>query len=350
MGREVSLSRLAEVTRQLELFVAAGISLTDAVRLMATEADDQTLRTLCAGIEQDLRRGLSLSAALHTRRDLLPGYFVGVIRAAESSGSFATALGAIAVQIEREVALRTAIWRAATYPIVVLLFAALTLSVLTLYVVPQFVPLFEEVGAEMPVTTRAVLGISRLAGDLWWVSALFALAMLVVILVGSRAHGLRERVALRTPMLGPILSAAALERFCRVLALAVRAGVPIAEAMWMTSGATGLVGHRARLDQARDEMWKGGGFTEPMMASGLFPAPVRLMLRVGEETGTLADQLEAAGLYFARRLESRIARMTAVIEPVLILAVGIVVGLVALGLVSAVYGVLGGIGGLDPGS
>jgi type IV pilus assembly protein PilC len=350
MSREISLSRLAEVIRQLELFVAAGIPLTDAVHVIATEADDRAIQTLFTEIEQDLKGGTSLSAALHIRRELLPGYFVGVIRAAESSGSFVAALGALAVQMEREVASRAAIWRAATYPIVVLVFAAFTLLVLTLYVVPQFVPLFEEVGAEMPWTTRAVLGISRLAGDLWWVSALLGLAALLLFAVGTRADGLRERVALRTPMLGPILSAAALERFCRVLALAVRAGVPLSEAMWMTTGAAGLVGHRIRLDRARDEMWKGGGFTEPMMATGLFPAPVRLMLRVGEETGTLADQLETAGAYFTRRLEGRIARMTAVIEPVLILGVGIVVGLVALGLISAVYGVLGGIGGLEAGS
>lgn len=355
MGSEVSLRHLAEATRQLELFVVAGIPITDAVRIIATETDDRALRMLLNDVARDLEGGLSLSAALYTRRAVLPGYFVGVIRAAEVSGSFGTALAAIALQLEREVTSRAAIWRAATYPIVVMVFAALTLAVLTLYVVPQFVPLFEEVGAEMPLATRGVLWLSRLAGDLWWVSLSAVIVLLAVsmVLTGKRARGLRERIALRTPMLGPILSAAALERFCRVLALGVRAGVPMAEAMWMTTGATGLVGHRLRLDQARDEMWKGGGFTEPMMATGLFPAPVRLMLRVGEETGTLAEQLETAGQYFSRRLETRIARMTTVIEPVMILGVGLVVGLVALGLVSAVYGVLGGLGGqsgLDPGS
>jgi type IV pilus assembly protein PilC len=349
MGTEVSLRHLAEATRQLELFVLAGIPITDAVRIIAAETDDRALSALLNDVARDLEGGLSLSAALHARHSALPGYFVGVIRAAEVSGSFGVALGAIAIQLEREVASRAAIWRAATYPIVVMVFAALTLAVLTLYVVPQFVPLFEEVGAQMPLTTRGVLWLSRLAGDLWWVSLIVVIVVLVfaVMLSGDRARGLREQVALRTPMLGPILSAAALERFCRVLALGVRSGVPMAEAMWMTTGATGLVGHRLRLDQARDEMWRGGGFTDPMMATGLFPAPVRLMLRVGEETGTLADQLETAGQYFARRLESRIARMTTVIEPVLILVVGVVVGLVALGLVSAVYGVLGG---LEPGS
>lgn len=351
-GSEVPLRHLAEATRQLELFVMAGIPITDAVRIIASETDARPLRALFTDVGQDLESGLSLSAALHARRTVLPGYFVGVMRAAEMSGSFGTALGAIALQLEREVTSRAAIWRAATYPIVVMVFAALTLSVLTLYVVPQFVPLFEEVGAEMPLATRAVLWLARLAGDLWWVSLSAGILLLAGLMAvsGNRARGLRERIALRTPMLGPILSAAALERFCRVLALGVRAGVPMAEAMWMTTGATGLVGHRIRLDQARDEMWKGGGFTGSMMATGLFPAPVRLMLRVGEETGTLADQLETAGQYFARRLETRISRMTAVIEPVMILGVGLVVGLVALGLVSAVYGVLGGVGGADPGS
>jgi len=355
MQSEVSLRHLAEATRQLELFVKAGIPITDAVRIIAAETDDRALGELLMDVARDLEGGLSLSAALYARQSVLPGYFVGVVRAAEVSGSFAVALGAIALQLEREVASRAAIWRAATYPIVVMVFAGLTLAVLTLYVVPQFVPLFEEVGAEIPLATRGVLWLARLAGDLWWVSASAAITVVVSVFVlrGKRARGLREQIALHTPMLGPILSAAALERFCRVLALGVRSGVPMAEAMWMTTGATGLVGHRRRLDQARDEMWRGGGFTDPMMATGLFPAPVRLMLRVGEETGTLAEQLETAGQYFARRLETRIARMTTVIEPLMILGVGLIVGVVALGLVSAVYGVLGGLDGfgeMSPGS
>jgi type IV pilus assembly protein PilC len=151
MGTEVSLRHLAEATRQLELFVLAGIPITDAVRIIAAETDDRALSALLKDVARDLEGGLSLSAALHARHSTLPGYFVGVIRAAEVSGSFGVALGAIAIQLEREVASRAAIWRAATYPIVVMVFAALTLAVLTLYVVPQFVPLFEEVGAQMPL-------------------------------------------------------------------------------------------------------------------------------------------------------------------------------------------------------
>lgn len=345
VGKEVGLRHLAEATRQLELFVVAGIPLIEAVKILAAECEDRALRSLLTAVARDLEGGLSLSAALHRQRSTVPAYFVGVMRAAESSGSFAVALRSIALQLEREVASRAAIARAASYPIVVLSFALVTLAVLTLYVVPQFVPLFDEVGAQMSLATRSLLWISRLFGDLWWLSLAGILVIIVAVVVMSRptAHRVREGLALRTPMLGPILSAAALERFCRVLALAVRAGVPMAEAMWMTTGATGLVGHRLRLDQARDEMWKGGGFTDPIMATGLFPAPIKLMLRVGEETGTLADQLESAGQYFGQRLESRISRMTTIIEPAMILGVGVVVGLVALGLISAVYGVLGGL-------
>jgi type IV pilus assembly protein PilC len=345
VGKEVALRHLAEATRQLELFVVAGIPIIEAVRILAEESDDRALRWLLNQVAQDLEGGLSLSAAFHRQQGAVPAYFVGVMQAAESSGSFGLALRSIGLQLEREVASRAAITRAASYPIVVLSFALVTLAVLTLYVVPQFVPLFEEVGAQMPFATRSLLWISRLVGDLWWLSTAGVVGVFAVVAVMSRpaAHRFRERIALRTPMLGPILSAAALERFCRVLALAVRAGVPMAEAMWMTTAATGLVGHRQRLDQARDEMWKGGGFTDPMMATGLFPGPVKLMLRVGEETGTLADQLESAGQYFGRRLETRISRMTTIIEPAMILGVGVVVGLVAMGLVSAVYGVLGGL-------
>jgi type IV pilus assembly protein PilC len=143
------------------------------------------------------------------------------------------------------------------------------------------------------------------------------------------------------PVIKGIVEYAILERFCRILSAMVRAGVPLPDGLKTTTDATANVVFRERLEIARAEMLEGGGFSRPLMATELFPGAAKQMFKVGEETGTLDEQLEVASIYFDRELESRIKRFTTMFEPIMIVFVGVIVGFVAIALVSAMYGVLG---------
>ncbi|MEI7546599.1 MAG: type II secretion system F family protein, partial [Actinomycetota bacterium] len=153
----------------------------------------------------------------------------------------------------------------------------------------------------------------------------------------------KDKMVLKTPVISGIIEYSILERFCRILGAMVRAGGPLPEAMKTTTEATNNSVYRVRLEEAQGEMLEGGGFAAPLARTGLFPGAARQMFKVGEETGTLDRQLEVASMYFGRELESRIKKFTAMFEPIMIVAVGVVVGFVAVALVQAMYGVLDGV-------
>jgi type IV pilus assembly protein PilC len=221
-----------------------------------------------------------------------------------------------------------------------------TVLILAGYVLPQFKPLFEELDAELPLPTRMMLFIARFFGDLWYITAIcFLLFIATVMFFSMHATGkeLWQRISLKIPVIGGIIEYSILERFCAVLGTMLVAGVAVPSAMETTIEAVANVVYREQLDIARQQMLEGSGFTQPLIETELFPGAARQMFKVGEETGTLDQQLEVAAEYFNRELEFRIQRFTTMFEPIMIIFVGLIVGFVAIALVSAMYGVLNGV-------
>jgi type IV pilus assembly protein PilC len=235
---------------------------------------------------------------------------------------------------------------ALSYPMVVMVLALGTVMILAGYVLPQFKPLFEELGAELPLPTRMMLFVARFFGDLWYVTVigfLLFVSTLAFLLMHPTGKEIWQRMSLKIPIIGGIVEYAILERFCSVLHTMLKAGVAIPAAMETTTEAVSNIVYREQLDIARQQMLEGSGFSQPLIETELFPGAARQMFKVGEETGTLDQQLEVAGEYFNRELEYRIKNFTTLFEPIMILFVGVVVGFVAIALVSAMYGVLGGV-------
>lgn len=221
--------------------------------------------------------------------------------------------------------------------------ALFTVAVLAGYVLPQFKPLFEELNAELPLATRMLLFFADLFTVLWYIPASFAavVAGAVFWLVKSEKGKLvKDKLVLKIPVISGIIDYAILERFCRILGAMIRAGVPLPDGLRTTTEATSNTVYRERLEAAQAVMLEGGGFSRPLADTGLFPGAAKQMFKVGEETGTLDDQLVVAAMYFDRELESRIKKFTTMFEPIMIVFVGVMVGFVAVALVSAMYGVL----------
>jgi type IV pilus assembly protein PilC len=191
-----------------------------------------------------------------------------------------------------------------------------------------------------------MLFVARFFTDLWFITVIgFLLFFATVGFLTMHPTGkeLWQRISLKIPIIGGIVEYAILERFCSVLHTMLKAGVAVPSAMQTTIEAVSNVVYREQLDIARQQMLEGAGFTQPLIETELFPGAARQMFKVGEETGTLDQQLEVAAEYFNRELEYRIKNFTTLFEPIMILFVGIVVGFVAIALVSAMYGVLGGV-------
>lgn len=340
---KVKKKELMHFTRQLAVFVKAGIPITDALETIGDETDDIALRRTLSAMVEDLRNGGRLSQAARKHPEAFPIYYMGILESAELTGRLDTTLESLAGYLEREVETRSKVVGALSYPAVVMVLAFVTVAILAGYVLPQFKPLFAELHADLPLPTRALLFVADLFTILWYIPFSFLMVIVACVLWLTRtAKGrlVRDKLVLKIPIISGIIEYSILERFCRILGAMMQAGVPLPEGLKTTTESTGNTVYRSKLEAAQEIMLEGGGFYQPLADTGLFPGAARQMFKVGEETGTLDEQLAVASTYFDRELESRIKKFTTMFEPIMIMFVGLIVGFVAVALVSAMYGVL----------
>ena len=253
-AEKVKKKELMHFTRQLAVFVKAGIPLTDALLTIGDESEDVALRRALGKIIDELRNGGLLSVAANNHPEVFPEYYVGILQAAELTGKLDESLEALAGYLEREIDTRAKVVSALSYPMVVMVMAFGTVLVLAGYVLPQFKPLFEELGAELPLPTRMMLFVSRFFTDLWFVTVAFFILQIAVLgffMKTEKGHQLRDRLVLKIPIISGIVDYAILERFCRILGAMVRAGVPLPEGLKTTTDATSNEVYKERLEIAR---------------------------------------------------------------------------------------------------
>jgi type IV pilus assembly protein PilC len=340
---KVKKKELMHFTRQLAVFVKAGIPITEALETIGDETEDIALRRTLTAMVERLRNGGTLSAAARLHPEAFPLYYMGILESAELTGRLDETLDSLAGYLEREVEARAKVVSALSYPMVVMVLALITVAILAGYVLPQFKPLFAELHADLPFATRSLLFFASLFTDLWYIpftGVVITVSTLLWLTKTPKGRIVRDKLVLKIPVIKGIVEYAILERFCRILGAMIRAGVPLPEGLKTTTEATSNTVFRVRLEEAQAVMLEGGGFSRPLADTGLFPGAARQMFKVGEETGTLDNQLEMASIYFDRELESRIKKFTTMFEPIMIVAVGLLVGFVAVALVSAMYGVL----------
>ena len=343
---KVKKKELMHFTRQLAVFVRAGIPITSALETIGDETQDTALRRAITAMVEELRNGGTLSAAAAKHSQVFPNYYVGILQSAELTGRLDETLDSLAAYLNREIETRAKVVNALSYPAVVMVMAIVTVIILAGYVLPKFKPLFTELNADLPLPTRMLLGVASLFSTYVYIPGLVimtAIGALIWMMKSTKGREVKDRLVLRIPVIKGIIEYAILERFCRILGAMVRAGVPLPDGMQTTTEATSNSVYRERLTIAREEMMKGSGFSAPLAATELFPGAAKQIFKVGEETGTLDEQLAAASEYFDTELEVRIKRFTTMFEPLMIIGVGLMVGFVAVALVSAMYGVLGGV-------
>jgi type IV pilus assembly protein PilC len=333
---------LMHFSRQLSAFVRAGIPLIEALEVIDEEAEDKTLRMVLQGVRESLITGETFSEALRPYETLFPKFYVDMVRAAELTGSLDDVLRELAGYIKRDLEARNKIKSALVYPLVVLVMAIGTVIVLSTFVLPRFKVFFEGFHATLPLPTRMLISMTNFISHDWLyiIGVLFLLIAIPMALVrttgGRRA---KDKLVLRLPVLGQVILFAIVERFCRLLATMMQAGVPLPEAMGVLGDATKNVIFKDGVDEVHGAMMRGEGLARPMADTKLFPGAVIQMIKVGENTGTLSEQLEVSSDYYGQELEYKIQRLTSLFEPAVIIFMGLAVGFVAVALVSAMYGI-----------
>jgi type IV pilus assembly protein PilC len=340
--RKVPRKELMHFSRQMAVFLRAGVPILEALEVISEETSNKAFREALVDMQDALRGGATFSAAASAHPEAFPAFYLSILRSAELTGKLDSVLDQLAEYIDRDLEARRKITSALTYPSLVLVMSVITVVVLTVFVLPKFKTFFHNLDAELPLTTRMLLAATNFLTD-WWF--LFAGAGAALVLFGAvalrsdKGREIADVAIFKLPVLGDLLRNAVLERFCRVFSSMVAAGVPLPDAMAVTAESTNNVFYRRGIAAARQRMIRGEGLAQPLSDTGLFPAAARQMFRVGESTGTLDDQLETAAIYFERELDYKIKRFTNLFEPAVIMAMGVIVGFVAVALVSAMYGV-----------
>jgi len=340
--KKLPQAELMHFSRQLAAFVRAGIPLVEALQIIEEETEDKTLRKVLAGVQESLVAGDTFSAALTPFETLFPQFYIDMIRAAELTGRLDDVLDELSRYIKRDLEARSKVKSALTYPAIILLSSIATVVVLAVFVLPRFKVFFESLHATLPLPTRMLIGFTDFLRHFWW--ALLIGSVLIATglwLLGRTAGGrrLRDRFMLKVPVIGDLLRYSIVERFCRLLATMMEAGVPLPEAMAVLGEGTNNVVFRDGISEVREAMMRGEGLARPMGDTRLFPSAIIQMVRVGENTGTLDTQLGVGSDYYGQELDFKIARFTALFEPAVIIFMGFTVGFVALALISAMYGI-----------
>jgi type IV pilus assembly protein PilC len=340
--KRVPRKDLMHFSRQLGVFVKAGIPILDALETIESETANKFFKLVLGDILESLRSGSTFAAAARQHAEAFPPYYIGILESAELTGRLDTVLAQLSDYIERDLEARQKMTSALTYPAVIAGVAVVVVGVLVSFVLPRFKSIFDELNGKLPLPTRILLAVSDFFHHNWYWVLGGLLLFIVVVYIATRTprgRSVRDHVLLKLPVVGDLIQHVVLERFCRILASMMSAGVPLPEAMRVTNEAVSNAVYQNGLNDARSAMLRGEGLAAPLSDTGLFPASARQMFRVGEDTGTLDQQLETAAVYFNRELDYKIKRFTSLFEPAVIIVMGLIVGFVAISLVSAMYGI-----------
>ncbi len=344
MAKRVKKVEIMHLSRQLGAFIHAGLPLVEAVHTLGAESDNSSLRAMMAEVEDRLRGGDTLSNCFDAHPKIFPEYYRGIMRSAELTGELDTVLAQLAKYLERDEEARRKIKSAMVYPSIIAGMALVTVVVLSVFVLPKFKTFFAGLNAELPLPTRMLLATTDFFGQWWWAifSGVLALAMMMFIALRTRpGRYARDRIVLVVPVLGETVQFALVERFCRILASMVGAGVPLPQSLQVASDSLHNMVFARALSDVAEAMYEGEGLATPLIRTSLFPPTAAQMMRVGEETGTLDTQLQVTAEYYEGELDYKIKKLTSLIEPIVIIAMGGIVGFVAIALVSAMYGIFG---------
>jgi general secretion pathway protein F len=331
-ARRPRLQQLAAVTRELTTLLAAGLELDRALGILIKLTDIGPLKEPVERVREKVRDGATLADALATESSF-PAYYASMVRAGEFGGTLESSLGTLGEYLERRAAVLDNIASALVYPVLLLITAALSLIVILVFVLPEFEPLFADAGAQLPLPTRIVLGLSGFVRDFWWLEILcLAAAALGIrhVMVTPHLRELFDQRLLRVPILGKLAEAIEAERFCRTLGVLCTNGVALPTALALTRDTLGNRAIAKAVGEAATRLREGDSLAHHLAQTGIFPGVLIDLVQIGEESGRLDGMLLRHADLEEQRIRHTTERLLAALVPALTLVLGfIVAGLIA---------------------
>jgi type IV pilus assembly protein PilC len=340
----IKLGDLAILTRQLSTMVSSGMTILRALYVLEAQTENEKLAAVLVDVRKDVEAGLPLSDALERHPKTFNPLFVAMTRAGETGGVLEDSLIRIADQLEKEESLRRQVKSAMAYPIVIFTFAAIVMLGMVAFIVPVFAGVFKELGdAELPKMTQFTMGISHVVTGYWYLLIFGTIGVAFGFSKWKKTpkgRGLWQRFLLRIPFkIGDIFQKVALARWSRTFSALMGAGVPLLQAIDITSQTAGNVVVEEAMANVTTSVKAGGTIAQPLMESPVFPSMVGHMVKVGEETGALTTMLSKIGDFYEDQVEAAVKALTSILEPVMIVFVGGIVGFIVISMYLPLFSV-----------
>jgi len=332
--KKVGPKALQIFSRQFATLIEAGVSIVSALLILEEQTADKHLVPVIAEVRSDVESGVILSKALSRHPRVFNRLYVSMVEAGEASGTLDRVLDRVAIQIEKETQIKRRVKGAMVYPTVVLCFASLVLTGMLLFLVPIFTSIFQQLNGQLPTLTQIVVDVSNALRDWWFI--IFPLIGLVIfgLLKAKRTEQGRQfwdRTKLRIPMkIGDVVLKVTMARFSRTLATLVGAGVDIVKALEITGSTSGNWVVEQALAEVRVKVHEGVPIAQPLIENPIFPPMVSQMIKIGEETGELEKMLGKIADFYEDEVDSSIAALTSIVEPIMMIGVGAMVGVIVI--------------------
>jgi type IV pilus assembly protein PilC len=325
----VSLRTLVFFTRQLSTMFSAGLTIEKAISDLAKEEKNKRFERVLRKLSDDIKKGFSLSEAMEQHPGVFNPLYIALVKAGEVSGTLHTVLGELSDYLEKMEDTRRKVLSAMAYPIFILAFLIIVVWGLFYFIIPKFQEVYSNFGADLPVPTQVAIAISNFIVH----NLIFSILILIIIFAAGfliyltdRGRWIFDVVKLKLPVIGSLLNNSIMSKFARTFSILTAAGVPIMDTLELVEGVVQNAPIEEAINKARSWVKEGYGVANAFRKTGLFPPTLLQLMSTGEETGDMDQLLKKAGEFYEKLVDSVIDRLTVLIEPSLIIIMGVVVG------------------------
>ncbi len=323
--------------RQFVSIIEAGVTVIDALEMLSVQTENKLLKNAIAEAKTAVEKGESLADAMKLNRKIFTDMFITMVEAGEASGSLGVSFSRMAGQFEKEAHLKSLIKKASIYPAVVAVVAVVVVIAMLTFVVPTFEQMFDELGTELPGVTKFVITLSGFMQN-WWYLVIAGIVLLVFLLryfkktdLGMRVFG---KIGMKLPLFGKLTVKTACSRLARTLSTLLAAGLPLIEALEITSNTMTNIYFKEAILDAKESVAMGTSLSEPLQRGNLFPPLVCHMLKIGEESGSIEAMLDKLADYYDEEVEIATQSLMAALEPAIIIFMAVIIGTIIISVIS----------------
>lgn len=344
---KLNFSSLVDFTRQMGIMINAGLSLVDSLSIISEQAKDLNQKLVVTRISDYIKSGSSLSMALADMPDSFPNYYISLIKAGESSGKLDDVFLRLAENLEKSREFRGKVSSALIYPLIIVIGIVVVAFIMMTFVLPQLLEMYESFEVELPASTQFIIFMSNFLAKFWplIIAGTFLLSIVIrTILKKPQYRRVVDLYLLKIPVFGKIIQQSVLVETTRTLSILIKSGVPLLESLTIVKRTTNNLIYREALEEIYNDIEKGRALGDSLASSGLFPSIFVQMTSVGERTGKLDDTLMRLSRYFQMESELAIKTATTLIEPAILVVLGLGVGFLITSILTPIYNLTSSLG------